>query len=146
MERPNSVLILGVLNLLFAVLGLFGTLGSVMVLLGMNQTNPVYGIMQESFAYRLFMYISVPLGLIFIVVLGLAGVGLVTSKAWGRKLTIFVQGLNIIIRLITLFGNVYTAENGFRWAMMITYLCSMVLSWYILSYIDKPEVQLIFES
>jgi hypothetical protein len=88
----------------------------------------------------------------FILVLVLAllcaflGWALWSHKPWGRKLTIFTQGLNIVIRLITLFGNVYTAESGFKWMMLITYLCSMALSWLILSYIDKPEVQLIFES
>jgi hypothetical protein len=45
-----------------------------------------------------------------------------------------------------LFGNVYTVESGFKWAILITYLSSIALSWLILSYIDKPEVQLIFES
>ena len=88
--------------------------------------------------------------LIFVLILaalcGFLGWALWSHKPWGRKLTIFVQGLNIVIRLITLFGNVYTSESGFKWAMMITYVCSMVLSWLILSYIDKPEVQLIFES
>lgn len=88
MQRPASILVLGVLNLLFALLGLFGTLGSVMILLGMNEANPVYGIMQSSDAYRIFMYVSVPLGVLFIGVLALGGVGLLMSKAWGRTATI----------------------------------------------------------
>ncbi|MBN1584265.1 MAG: hypothetical protein JXA89_26385 [Anaerolineae bacterium] len=74
------------------------------------------------------------------------GWALWSHKPWGRTLTIFTQGLNIVIRIITLFGNVYTVESGFKWAILITYLSSIVLSWLILSYIDKPEVQLIFES
>lgn len=88
MQRPTSILVLGVLNLLFALLGLFGTFGSVLILLGMNEANPVYGIMQSSDAYRIFMYVSVPLGVLFIGVLALGGVGLLMSKAWGRTATI----------------------------------------------------------
>jgi len=61
-------------------------------------------------------------------------------------LTIFTQGFNIIVRIITFFSNVYTAENGLNWVLLITYVLSIGLSWIILSYIDKPEIQLVFES
>ena len=88
MERPTSIVVFGVLNLIFAVLGFFGTIGSVMMLLGMNADNPVYWIMQDSAPYRYFMYVSVPLGIVFIGVLALAGAGLLMSKAWGRTATI----------------------------------------------------------
>ena len=88
MQKPTSVVVFGVLNLLFAVLGFFGTIGSTLILLGMNTSNPVYWIMQESAPYRMFMYVSVPLGLLFIGVLALAGVGLLTSKPWGRTASI----------------------------------------------------------
>ena len=88
--------------------------------------------------------------LIFVMVLVLLcaflGWALWSHKLWGCKLTIFTQGLNIIIRLITLFENVYTADSGFKWSVLITFLLSIVFSWLILSYIDRPEVQLIFES
>ena len=88
--------------------------------------------------------------LIFIVILlalaAFLGWALWLHKPWGRMLTIFTQGFNIIVRIITFFGNVYTAERGLDWALLITYLLSATLSWVILSYIDKPEIQLVFES
>ncbi len=74
------------------------------------------------------------------------GWALWTRKPWGRTLTIFTQGFNIVIRIITFFSNVYRVEQGVNWALLITYVLSVILSWLILSYIDKPEVQLLFES
>jgi hypothetical protein len=74
------------------------------------------------------------------------GWALIQRKPWGRTLTIFVQGLNIVIRVITLFGNVYRPEVGLNVALLVTYLLSVVVSAVVLGYIDRPEVQLAFES
>jgi hypothetical protein len=88
--------------------------------------------------------------LIFIAVLILLAVflgwALLKRKPWGRLLTIFVQGMNIIIRIITLFANVYTPETGLKVGLLVTYLLSAVISGFLLSYIDRPEMQLVFES
>jgi hypothetical protein len=74
------------------------------------------------------------------------GWGLVQRKPWARTLTIFVQGFNIIIRIITVFANIYTPEAGLNVALALTYVASAALSGMMLSYIDRPEVQLVFES
>jgi cytochrome bd-type quinol oxidase subunit 2 len=74
------------------------------------------------------------------------GWGLFRHKAWARTLTIFVQGFNIIVRIITLFPNVYTPETGLDAALLISYAIAIPLSWVVLRSIDKPEVQLVFES
>ena len=74
------------------------------------------------------------------------GWALLQRKWWGRTLTIFVQGFNVIIRVITLFHNVYSAENGVNVPLLITYVLSVAISVAILSYVDKPQVQLVFES
>ncbi len=71
---------------------------------------------------------------------------LIQRKPWGRTLTIFVQGFNIVVRIITLFGNVYRPEAGLNVGLLVTYVLSSVLSGLLLSYIDRPEVQLVFES
>jgi len=88
--------------------------------------------------------------LVFIAVLILLaaflGWALLQRKPWGRLLTIFVQGMNIIVRIITLFGNVYSPETGLNAGLLVTYVLSVVVSGLLLSYIDKPEMQLVFES
>jgi len=88
--------------------------------------------------------------LVFILVLALfsafLGWALLKRKAWGRTLTIFVQGFNIIVRVITLFGNVYDPDTGLNAPLLVAYLASVALSGVLLGYIDRPEVQLVFES
>jgi hypothetical protein len=88
--------------------------------------------------------------LVFMLILALLcaflGWALLQRKVWGRTLTIFVQGFNIIIRIITFWANVYTPAQGLDAALLVTYAISIALSWMILSYVDRPEVQLAFES
>ena len=72
------------------------------------------------------------------------GWALARHRAWARTLTIFVQGLNIIIRLLTLPANVYRPDIGLNVGLLVTYAVSIGLSWLILNQIDRPEVQLIF--
>lgn len=67
-------------------------------------------------------------------------------KPWAITLTIFCQGLNVIVRLITLWANVYDEARGFDVPLLLTYVISVVLSVIILSYIDRPEVRLRFGS
>jgi hypothetical protein len=77
---------------------------------------------------------------------GFLGWVLLRRKAWGVTLTIFVQGLNVIVRLITLFANVFDEASGVDVGFLITYVASAALSLYLLSTIDKPEVRLLFGS
>ncbi len=87
---------------------------------------------------------------VFVVVLlalcAFLGWGLITRRSWGRTLTIFVQGFNIIVRVITFFANVYRPNSGVNLALLLTYIVSIVISGFLLSYIDRSEVQLAFES
>ena len=83
---------------------------------------------------------------VFVLLCALLGWALVTRKPWGHKMTIFTQGFNIIVRIITFWGSVYTQESGVNLGVLITYVGSVILSWLILFYIDKPEMQLVFES
>jgi hypothetical protein len=89
---------------------------------------------------------SVVVFVILLLLSAFLGWALIQRKPWGRTLTIFVQGFNIVIRIITLFGNVYRPESGLNVALLLTYLFSMVLSAVVLGYIDRPEVQLVFEA
>lgn len=94
--RPTSITVFGILNLVFAVMGFFGTcIGMVpMFLLPKLSTsmelppNPVFDVMQESRAYFGFMVVSMCLGMIAAIVLGVAGMGLLKMRSWGRKLSI----------------------------------------------------------
>lgn len=67
-------------------------------------------------------------------------------KPWGVTLTIFVQGMNVIVRIITFFANVYTENGGLDVAFLLAYIVSIALSIVLLSSIDRPEIRLEFGS
>jgi hypothetical protein len=87
---------------------------------------------------------------VFIVVLallsGLLGWALHRRKQWAITLTIFVQGMNVIVRIITFFANVYSVDEGVDVAFLLTYVVSVVLSVVLLGAIDRPEIRLQFEA
>jgi len=90
---------------------------------------------------RSFVFIAV-----LILLAAFLGWALIQHKPWGRVLSIFVQGMNIIVRIITLWGNVYAPETGLRVGLLVTYILSIVASGFLLSYVDRSEMQLVFES
>ncbi|MFO7918675.1 MAG: hypothetical protein R6V13_11395 [Anaerolineae bacterium] len=78
----------------------------------------------------------------------LLGINLARGRAWSRLATVFVQGFNIIVRLLVLISNAVTVQGGDAvlnvW-MVITSLLSITLSAVVLYYIDRPEVQIVMQ-
>jgi hypothetical protein len=89
MQRPASVTAFGILNIVFAALGVFGIIATV-ALISMTQAsnNPVVRIMQENPAYATWIKLSIPLGILSCMALLTAGIGLLALKPWARKLSI----------------------------------------------------------
>lgn len=87
---------------------------------------------------------------VFIAVLALLsallGWALLRRKHWSITLTIFVQGMNVIVRIITFFANVYSESRGLDVAFLLTSVSSVVLSVVLLSAIDRSEIRLQFGS
>jgi FtsH-binding integral membrane protein len=81
---------------------------------------------------------------ILVLLAALLGWMLYRRKPWGITLTIFVQGMNTIVRIITLFPNVYTVDGGLDLAFLLTAIVSVGLSVIVLSSIDRPEIRLEF--
>jgi len=74
---------------------------------------------------------------------------LLTFRPAGRMLTIFVQGFNIIVRVLITLARVVPSKAAGTPAdipLLVTSLTSIVLSALILFYVDQPEMQLLFES
>lgn len=74
---------------------------------------------------------------------------LLTLRPMGRILTIFVQGFNIIVRMLIALARVVPAKTVGTPAdipLLVTSLLSIVLSAVILYYVDKPDTQLLFEA
>lgn len=74
---------------------------------------------------------------------------LLTWRPAGRTMTVFVQGFNIIVRvLITMSHTVPSKLAGTPTdvPLLVTFLVSIALSVLILFYVDQPEMQLLFEA
>jgi hypothetical protein len=82
-----------------------------------------------------------------IVVLFVAlGVNLIRRRAWSRVATIFVQGFNIIVRILYLMGHSVTVEEAgpsLEAATLGISLLSILISGAILYYVDLPDVQVV---
>ena len=89
MQRPTSVTVFGILNIVFAALGVFGVIGSAVLLFAVGSSeNPVVRIAGENPAYAAWLKLGIPLGLLSCVALLAAGIGLLRLKSWGRQLSI----------------------------------------------------------
>ncbi len=83
MNRPTSVTVFGILNLLFAVLGLVGAfISALMFLLPQPQglKNPMLDLIHKNDAYATFAKVSMIVGVAAAIVLALAGAGLLLMK------------------------------------------------------------------
>lgn len=88
-ERPRAVTVFGVLNIVFAGLGLIGVISSAaMFASSATSDNSVIKIMRENPGYMLWNKIWIPLGLLTIAMLLTAGIGLLRLKPWARLLSV----------------------------------------------------------
>ena len=106
-EKPTSVTVFGILNLVFGALGICGMIGALVSLFGQpgGQPNPVTEIMENSPGYRMFMMVSMGLGAIFTIVLIIAGIGLLSGNRSGRSLSIVYAVYGIISCIVGLIAN-----------------------------------------
>lgn len=109
-DRPASVTVFGILNLVFAGLGLCGSCFFVFSFWGMKaipnqQPNPVFELMRENQAYYMFTMVSMALGFVATIVLGLAGIGLLKMRPWGRQLSIIYAVYAIISSIVGTIAN-----------------------------------------
>ncbi len=91
-----------------------------------------------------FRGIGPALAAILVVLFALLGVSLVRRRAWSSTASIFVQGFNILVRiLVTVSQGVHDGKVDF-W-LFGTSVLSILLSAVILYYIDQPDVQVLMQ-
>ena len=108
MQRPAALTVFGILNLVFAGLGLVGSLFSMVMFRTMqdpNVPNPVFEVMMENPAYATFSNVALVLGLVASIVLGVAGIGLLQVKPWGRHLSIGYGVYCIVMAVVGMVAN-----------------------------------------
>ena len=107
MQRPTSVTVFGILNLVFAALGLCGVAFGVMGLAVManipegidRPPNPQLDALQNP-AYLAYSYASIGLGFLATIVLAIAGIGLLKLKSWGRSLSLGYAAYAIVMNIV----------------------------------------------
>ena len=105
MQRPTSVTVFGILNLVFGALGLCGTAWSLTMFFGpfakeMAKGNPVLQKMQANPAFGVYSNVSAGLGFVFTLVLLAGGVGLLRMRPWGRTASIVYGVYGIIAAVV----------------------------------------------
>ncbi|MFM6131224.1 MAG: hypothetical protein ACKPBV_21300 [Sphaerospermopsis kisseleviana] len=113
-SRPASLIVFGILNTLFGVLGLCGTAGSAtMFLVDLPSDpavpNPALELLKSDATYRLFMQVALVLGGLMALMLIVAGIGLLLTKGWGRTLSI-----------------------GYAWYAILAGILGMIVNWMYL--------------
>ena len=89
-RKPASLMVFGILNLVFGVLGLCSyACGSLMLVPNPDlQQDPFYELIHQSPSYQAFLVVSMGLGSVASIVLIAAGIGLLAAANWGRVLSI----------------------------------------------------------
>jgi hypothetical protein len=89
MQRPTAVTVFGVLNIGFAAMGVISLISTLFMFRNLgDQKNPVIQLMHDNPTYTAWLKISIPLGVVALIVLLIAGIGLLQMKNWGRNLSL----------------------------------------------------------
>jgi hypothetical protein len=102
MQRPTAVTVFGILNIIFAALGIFGVLASVMLFMavGTGSNNPVIQLIHDSPDYAAWMKVSIVLGLLVSVAWLAAGIGLLKLMPWARTLSIICAMYSLVMVVV----------------------------------------------
>ncbi len=55
----------------------------------------------------------------------------------GRTSLAFVQGINIVVRLMMLFPNLKNAAGDWDWLLLVFQIVAMAMSWYTMTAMEK---------
>jgi hypothetical protein len=84
------------------------------------------------------------LSLITVVVVFVLGVGFFPWRGYNRALTfaIFLNGMNVIVRLMLLLSGAFNRNGEFQLATTIFLLGGLLISFYLMLRLDKVDVRL----
>ena len=83
-----------------------------------------------------------PPALLVLFILALIGLNTGTLSLFGgRNLLIFVQGVNTVVRLMTIFPNLKTPSGDMAWALLICQVLGLALSWWAMAEMERRPLQ-----
>jgi hypothetical protein len=101
MQRPASVTVFGILNIVFAGIGALGILAiGLLSVAGHGSYNFMTQVMQGGTLYAAWIKLNMVLGFVSDVVLLVAGIGLLMLKSWARIASIAFAIFSIVMMLI----------------------------------------------
>lgn len=79
---------------------------------------------------------------IVILIYALLGFGLWRGRNWALTMSIFIQGFNIIIRMMMLFPHAINRDgSGWDISYILLAILSMAISGWFLIRLDKPDIR-----
>ncbi|MGC9468618.1 MAG: hypothetical protein ACP5HS_08500 [Anaerolineae bacterium] len=82
-----------------------------------------------------------PPALLVLFVLAIVGINTGTLSTEGtRSLLIFIQGVNVVVRLMSLFPGLRTPEGSWAWALLATQIIGLGLSWYAMVILEHRSL------
>jgi hypothetical protein len=145
-ERPTSVTVFAIINLVLSGLGVVGLIFWLIGKLGLMPTssheNPALELMENSAGFQLFTDISTGLGLVVIILLISASIGMFSLKPWARKVTIgwgvysiFMAIIGMALNYVVIFGPLLADLDGpERIGMMIGMIFAIVFTVFFIGY------------
>lgn len=101
-QKPKTLLVIGILNLAFAAFGIFGLLSSVMMLIkpDMYPGNPVPTILQNDATYAAYYKVLLGFSFVLIPVQLASAIGLIRGREWARKLTLILALVAVVVAAV----------------------------------------------
>ncbi|MGD1993746.1 MAG: hypothetical protein PVI59_11185 [Anaerolineae bacterium] len=97
-----------------------------------------------SFFQRAPQAIVLPPAFLLLFVLALIGMNTgVLKPREGRVSLVFVQGVNIVVRIMIFFANLRTPNDDWAWPMIITTAIGIALSWFTVTQMEKQPPRFI---
>ena len=86
-----------------------------------------------------------PLIIAIIVIIALLALGLAVlrGRSWALTLSIFLQGFNVIVRLMMLMSRAVRPDGGVEVEFVISSLLAITVSWYVLYRLDRPDIRVL---
>ncbi len=112
-RKPAAIPVFGVLNIVFALFGLGGTVVNAVILFGNilpdnpQFRNPVLDLLDNNPAYRIFIIVTMGLGVVFGLVQLFAGINLMRNQRSGRSLSLIYGWYAIIMGITGTIANYF---------------------------------------
>jgi hypothetical protein len=80
--------------------------------------------------------------LILAIVFVLLGIALIRGKLWALSMSLFLQGINIVVRMMMFLPNSQMVATGaVNWEFVITSTLAIGLSLFFLLRLDQPDIR-----